>query len=154
MDIVVGIGEYKLSDDPRSKLKTYALASCIAVTAYCPRSGAAGMIHIALPRPSDPATGNPAYYARSGVPLMIRSLCSRFGCHSSDLQISMFGGADSIHPGDLFRIGRKNIEAVREVLSVMRLKAGHTDIGGTNSRTVELELATGRVRITRQPLRI
>ena len=65
LELVVGIGEYRVSRQKNAVLKTYALSSCVAVTAYSPAQQAAGMIHIALPAPFTGAQGQlrPAYYA-------------------------------------------------------------------------------------------
>ena len=53
MDRIIGIGEYIISDDPEDSIKTFALASCVAVTFYNPFIHLAGMVHIALPTPMD-----------------------------------------------------------------------------------------------------
>ena len=47
MDKIVGIGEYAISNRREDIIKTFALASCVAVTAYSPSKGVAGMVHIA-----------------------------------------------------------------------------------------------------------
>ena len=114
------------------------------------------MIHVALPKPSskEERLSRPYYYATSGIPLMIEKLCSNCGCYKSELQIQIFGGAESINDKDIFQIGRKNIEAVIETLNNMNLKISKADIGGRVSRTIELDSNTGAVNITCQPIAI
>ncbi len=156
MKSVIGIGEYGISDNKYDTLKTFALASCVAITAYNPVRRTGAMVHVALPKPSnnEERLSRPCYYATSGIPLMIEKLCSNCGCYKSDLQIQIFGGAESINDKDIFQIGKKNIEAVIETLNKMNLKISKADIGGRVSRTVEFDSNTGAVYITCQPITI
>lgn len=92
MDNYVGLGEIKISSTPGDVIKTFALASCVTVTAYCPITQTAGMIHIVLPDRSCSVDGNimcPAYYAVTGVPLLIQQMISH-GCRKKDLIINVY----------------------------------------------------------------
>jgi chemotaxis protein CheD len=154
MEIVIGIGEYAVSETTTDAIKTYALASCVAVTAYCPSKKAAGMIHIALPAAPAGAEQDykPAYYADMGVPLLIQAMSCHFGCRKEEMILRMYGGADSIRKNDRFNIGRRNIEAVTSVLSGMDLRVHSADVGGTISRTITLDVATGAVKTVTQDI--
>lgn len=157
MDRIIGIGEYTISNQEEDTIKTYALASCIAVTVYHPKKKAAGMIHIALPCPSlndQAATNRPYHYAMTGVPLFIKKFCTAYGCLEKELDIKLFGGADSIRKEDMFRIGRKNIAAVKAVLQDKGLRCSTQELGGTNSRTLEMKVATGVISMILQPITI
>ena len=113
------------------------------------------MVHIALPSPTGmDSISRPGYYATTGVPLLINKLCNKFGCHKGELMIHIYGGADSIYKNDIFNIGKRNIEAVNYVLSSLNLKIYHADVGGTLSRTIEIAVEDGDIKITRQPIRI
>ncbi|MGI6658916.1 MAG: chemotaxis protein CheD [Dethiobacteraceae bacterium] len=156
LELVVGIGEYRVSRQKNAVLKTYALSSCVAVTAYSPAQQAAGMIHIALPAPFTGAQGQlrPAYYAVTGVPLLIREMCAGFGCSRQELIINLYGGAESIRPHDIFNIGRKNLQAVRQALAQLNLTVKEADVGGRVSRTLSMDVATGLIKTVTQPLTI
>lgn len=157
MEFVIGIGEYALSKDETDTIKTYALATCIAVIAYSPVKKIGGMVHIALPAPAGKDTihgKRPGYYASTGIPLLINKLCTEMGCNKGELQIKIYGGADSINENDVFNIGKRNIEAVNNILCESGLGIHTSDVGGTNSRTIELEIATGNVMISLQAIRI
>lgn len=121
MDLIVGIGKYAVSNNKNDKIKTYALASCVAVTAYHPKNKIAGMVHIALPSPNlaDEDTTRPCYYASTAVPLLINKICLDFGCPKDELEINFFGGAKSIRNNDVFTIGEKNINAVKNALNCL-----------------------------------
>jgi len=101
MNLNVGIGEYAVSNK-NDMIKTYALASCVAITVFCPKNKIAGMAHIALPSPitASEDTMRPCYYANMAVPLLINKICQDFGCCKEDLEIKFFGGAKSIQKKD------------------------------------------------------
>lgn len=145
----IGIGGFSVSRDREDTLKTYALASCVAVTAYSPVRRVAGLIHIALPAADSilEQKARPAYYARTGIPLLIDTICVRYGCLKGELKIDVFGGANSIRQDDRFQIGRRNLEEVEYQLNRLQMKYHAKEVGGTVSRTVEIEVATGTVRI-------
>jgi len=154
MDKIIGIGDYVISDDPEDLIKTFALSSCVAVTAYNPFLHLAGMIHIALPNPADPedAQRRPGYYASSGLPILINKLCWKYGSRRKDLQIKIFGGANSLRTNDYFKIGAKNIKAVREILLSMNLEIVDADIGGVISRSITMGVLTGKIKIVVLPI--
>lgn len=153
---IVGIGDHAVSNEPEEIIITYALASCVAVTAYSPLKKAAGMVHIALPYPSqylDNSAG-PYYYAATGIPLMIDSLCKEYGCLKSELSIKLFGGASSIREDDVFKLGHKNINVAEKVLTDMKLSFDASETGGVLSRTLEMDVETGSIKVSCQPITI
>lgn len=155
MDRIVGIGEFIISNNKEDIIKTFALASCVAVTAYCSSCRVAGMIHIALPSPLGDVDANvrPGYYANTGLPLFIYKLCSEYGCAKRDLRIDLYGGSDSINI-DIFQIGKKNIAMVKRILMDMNILYNIDETGGNISRTLLLDVATGTVKVITQPIRI
>lgn len=155
MEKIVGIGEYVISNNKEDIIKTFALASCVAVTAYSPVNETAGMIHIVLPCQTTTSFENyqqPYYYATLGVPLFINKMCLQYGCMKNDLIIELFGGAKSSNRNDIFNIGQRNIITVKKVLKDMNLNYIDTETGGTNSRTLELNVKTGKKQIFSQPM--
>lgn len=155
MDKIIGIGEYVVSNAPEDIIKTFALSSCVAVTVYNPLIHLAGMIHIALPKPTDlyEAEHRPGYYAASGIPILIHKMCWGYGSQPEDLQVKLFGGAISLRKDDYFKIGPKNLKAVREVLSGMDLKIVDAHIGGVISRTLTMCVQTGEIEIAALPIK-
>lgn len=150
MNKIIGIGEYAISQNVKDVLKTFALASCVAVTAYSPVLKVAGMIHIALPDPLDREDGKrrPGYYATTGVPLLIKRMGTEFDCGIKDLQIKVYGGALSVRADDFFKIGPRNLLAVRDTLAGMNLKIMEAQVGGTLSRSIAMDVRTGSVSMT------
>ncbi len=156
MKSIVGIGEFAVSDSSINTLKTFALASCVAVTAYSPSRKRGAMIHVALPTPGSAAdaSAKPTYYATTGIPIMIDSLCSQYGCTKQELEIQIFGGAESINRHDLFHIGTRNIKAVLSTLQKLNLEINKAEVGGKVSRTVEMNTITGDINISTHPITI
>ena len=151
---LVGIGEFLITDDPGDVIKTYALSSCVAVTAYNHCKKVAGMIHIALPAPArtDDLKEKPAYYARTGIPLMFDLMYMRYGCSLGELEVKLYGGANSIRNNDVFNIGLKNIYEVKQQLINMKLDYSDGDIGGNLIRTLEMDVDTGIITVFTQPI--
>jgi chemotaxis protein CheD len=74
--LVIGIGEFAVSNRPGDVIVTHALGSCIAVCVFDPRAGVAGMLHFLLPESSinpDRAQQQPAVFADTGIPLLFEA---------------------------------------------------------------------------------
>lgn len=157
MDKIVGIGECEVSNNKNDVLKTFALASCVALTVYCPVKNAAGMAHIALPAPhrlNDDSNIRPYYYATTAVPLLVNSICGKYKCSIDDLKIRLFGGADSILVNDVFEIGKKNLNIIKDSLDYIGLRYNASGTGGKYSRTLEMNVSNGNIKLTLQPIKI
>ncbi|HUX13804.1 MAG TPA: chemotaxis protein CheD [Spirochaetia bacterium] len=148
--ITVGIGEWAVSRDPGSVLKTYALGSCVAVNIYDKVLKIAGMIHVALPDSSiDQAkrVAYPGYFVDTGLPLMIEEM-KKLGVLRHNVWVKLAGGASVMDAGGLFDIGKRNILAVKKVLWKSSLGPIAEDTGGIISRTVSFSIDSGDILIT------
>ncbi len=157
MDRIVGIGGIAVSNDKKDMIKTFALSTCVAVAAYSPLKNAAGMVHIALPSPGQ--SGNdgaerPGYYATTGVPYLIDKMCTELGCMKGELVVELFGGARSVRKNDIFNIGQRNIDTIKEILNKLNIRYNASETGGTYSRSLHMDVATGTIEITMQPMAI
>lgn len=154
---VIGIGDYCISNDPQAVLTTYALSSCVALTAYEPNRLILGMVHIALPDSAlakvQPVS-RPAHYVDTAVPFLIGRICAEYVCLRDNLVIQIYGGASSIRENDSFKIGPRNLQMMEEILRRMNLKPNYADIGGNVARSLEVDVATGIVKVKYQPLQI
>jgi chemotaxis protein CheD len=156
---IVGIGEFIISNNMNDIIKTHALSSCVAVTLYSPTRKIAAMIHIALPYYNteiqfEYENVNKFYYANLGIPLLISKMCNDYGCFQNEFIVNMYGGARSIRDYDYFNIGERNIEAVKDVLDRFNFRYNDDHIGGKISRTLEMAVDTGEIKIITQPLKI
>lgn len=154
MELIAGLGDYIISDREDDIIRTFALASCVAVTAYNPVKKVAGMIHVVLPTPfdSNDRKERPGYFAETGIPLLINVMCTKYGCRKEELYIQMYGGADSIMHNDVYHVGRRNINAVKNKLYELGLIIQKAELRGNESRTLTMEVKTGLVRVCRQAI--
>lgn len=154
---IVEVGEYIISNSEKDILKVLALGSCIAVTAYCSTQRVLGIVHIALPESNikyQEGKSQPGYFANTGLPLLLRELCLGYGCDKNSLLVRLFGGAQSGYFNDVFNIGERNLKAIKEILDCYGLVYDTDETGGNNSRTIEMDVATGTVKIAYQPMGI
>lgn len=151
---VLGIGEYCVTNDKKSIIKTYSLGSCVALTMYCSTRKVSGMAHIALPTSVNTEIEKhpPAYFADMAISLMLNEFCYNYGCRLQNLQIGMFGGASSLRKNDVFKIGSKNVEKIKRILLNKNMVVYKEDIGGHYSRTVEIDVETGIVKVNCHPI--
>jgi chemotaxis protein CheD len=143
--VIVGIADCQVSSDPETVLVTYALGSCIAVAIYDPFARVAGMLHYMLPESSiDPgkARERPYMFADTGVPLLFRK-AYECGAEKKRLIVRVAGGAQVMDDQGVFDIGRRNYLALRKILWKAGVLIHAEQVGGTNSRTLRLEVATG-----------
>ena len=151
---IIGIGEMAISNDINDSIKTYALGSCVGITAYSSKRKVGGLIHIALPSPSKIVDVDTrcCFYASTGLPIFINKFHKEYGCSKGELIINVFGGANSIRNCDAFNVGRKNVEFVKKYLDDVNLKINLMETGENVSRTVELNVATGEITVWHQKI--
>lgn len=144
--IVVGISDCRVSNDPSATLVTYALGSCIAVLLYEPFLKVGGMLHYMLPESSldqSKAAANPFMFADTAIPLLFEKLRAH-GASGKKLQVRLAGGAQVLDPNNVFAIGKRNYLAAKKALWKFGVFIESEAVGGDVSRTVRLDLGTGR----------
>ncbi len=147
--VVIGVGDMAVSNNQSTILSTYALGSCIGVIAFDPAARCGGILHLMLPEASvspQKAITQPAMFADTGLPLFFKALVG-LRAERSNLRLFVTGGASVIAGQDPFRIGERNTRVTLDFLAANRLNVVHTDTGGSISRTVHLELSTGKVNL-------
>lgn len=148
-EIIVGIADLKISGNAEDVLVTYALGSCIAVTIYDPAVKVGGLLHYMLPDSTldaNKARENPAMFADTGIPLLFKS-CYKLGAEKRRIIVKVAGGASILDDSNYFRIGEKNIMALRKMLWRNNVLIEKEDTGKSHNRTVRFELASGVVRV-------
>jgi chemotaxis protein CheD len=147
--LIVGIGDCRVSNDPSDILITHALGSCIAIVLYDPLARVAGLLHYMLPESSlDPgkATTRPFMFADTGIPLLLQH-AFQLGAARSRCFVIATGGARMLDPNGTFDIGQRNHLAMREIFSSAGIRVSREDIGGTSSRAISVEVASGHVTL-------
>ncbi len=147
--VVVGVGDVAVSNNTNVVISTFALGSCVGIVVYDSAMKVGGLIHIMLPDSTlspDKAQKQPAMFADTGIPLMFRNL---MGLKAERTRMKAFvaGGASVISGSDMFKIGERNIAAVKKLINTLGITVVKADLGGVNNRTVHLNVGTGEVSL-------
>lgn len=148
---VIGISDLKVTNNPADSMVTYALGSCIAVAVYDPAAKVGGLLHYMLPDSTldaGKAKETPAMFADTGIPLLFKS-CYKLGADKKRMVVKVAGGASILDESNFFRIGQKNIMAMRKLFWSNNVLIDAEDTGKNFNRTVRLDVATGKVWVKR-----
>ena len=147
--IVVGMADCRIGDSPDQVVVTYALGSCIGLAVHDAQAKVGGLLHFMLPDSSiDRARGRekPWMFADTGIPLLLQQVCAR-GASKRRLIVRAAGGASMMDLENVFDIGRRNYLAMRKILWKSGVMVHGEAVGGVRSRTVRLEIGSGRFLI-------
>lgn len=149
--VTVKISDYAVSAAASQTIITHALGSCVGVVVYDPKLRAAGMLHFMLPaaRASSDRDHPPAMFADTGIPLLFEAMYA-LGSKKQDIVVKIAGGASMTPDNDMFDVGRRNVTALRKIFWKNGVMVAAEDVGGSISRTVSIQVATGKT-IIRSP---
>ena len=148
-DLIVGISDIKVSNNVDDVIITYALGSCIGIAVYDPVAKVGGLLHYMLPDSALDAVKareNPAMFADTGIPMLFKT-CYKYGADKKRMIVKVAGGASILDDTNFFRIGQKNIMAMRKIFWKNNVLIEKEDTGLNYNRTVRLEMNTGKVFI-------
>lgn len=146
---VVGVSDMKLARAEGDIIVTHALGSCLGIVLYDPVARVGGILHAMLPQASvnpQKAEANPFAFVDVGTPAYIQQALAA-GAQKSRLVVKVAGGAAMNNGADMFAVGKRNFLMLRKVLWQQGLMIRNQDVGGTISRTLYLEIATGQTWI-------
>ncbi|MBN2027256.1 MAG: chemotaxis protein CheD [Actinobacteria bacterium] len=149
MRYIIRAGEMRISDDPEDEIITYSLGSCIAISIHDPAAVVGGLLHFQLPVPNsreDRREDNPYAYATTGIPMFFKE-AYRNGAEKRRLVVKVAGGCQMFMGDDHFQVGRRNYVMMRRMFWKNGILIDAEDVGETVSRTMSLEVGTGRVLI-------
>lgn len=147
MNLIVGVSDMKVSNDPETVIVTYSLGSCIGVVIYDPYVKVGGMLHYMLPESSidtEKAERNPFMFADRGIPLLFKAAYSH-GAKKQHMEVYVIGGAQILDQKGFFNIGKRNYTSLRKIFFKNNVITKYEDIGGNTNRTVRLDIKTGHV---------
>jgi chemotaxis protein CheD len=145
----VGVADMKISSRREDTIITHALGSCLGITVYDPIAAVGGMLHAMLPDSAiDPRKGieHPFMFVDTGLPRLFKE-CYGLGAQKPRMIVKVAGGATSKAnlEDDYFQIGKRNFVMLRKLLWKNSVLLSAHDVGGFDSRTMTLEMATGDV---------
>jgi len=143
----VQIGEVRTAKEDVI-LKSKAIGSCIAVVAYDARKRIGGMAHIMLPgiAPVNKNGSEKTKYAANAIEALVDQM-AQLGSNNGDIEVALAGGGNVLNrPDDT--ICRDNIRSTLRFLAKYDLAVKVQAIGGTNRRSVSLDVKGGIVFYT------
>ncbi len=147
--IVVGLGDMKVSNTSGDDLVTHSLGSCVGVAIHDPLMRIGGLLHVMLPYAElSPrrAQTTPCMFADTGLPRLFQA-AYQMGAQKQRLRVVLVGGAHIIHGEDCYNIGKRNYLAVRRILWRNNVFVTAEEVGGTATRTMRLDIASGEVTV-------
>ncbi len=148
MKHVVGMADMKVSGVPGDVLVTYALGSCLGIVVHDPIAGVGGMLHAMLPSSQidpDGARTNPFKFVDTGVPELFGQ-CYRLGARKERMVVKVAGGAQArLDDNDRFEVGKRNFIMLRKLFWKNGVLMDAQEVGGHDSRTLELDVGSGEV---------
>ena len=149
MRYTVGVASMKVSTNKGDLIVTHALGSCLGIAIHDPVACVGGLLHVMLPSSTiDPAKAaeNPCMFVDTGVPKLFQE-CYKANAQRKRLVVKVAGGAAFRDEDDLFAIGKRNYIVLRKLFWKNGIMIAAEDVGGTISRTMFLDIATGRTWI-------
>ena len=148
MKYVVAVGDMKIGQEVDT-IVTHALGSCLGLMVYDPIAKVGGLLHAMLPLSKinpDKAKTNPYMFVDTGVPTLFKALYE-IGGQKSRMVIKAAGCGNPLGKNEMFKIGERNYTVLKKLLWKNNILLEAEDVGGTISRTVYLDLATGQTVI-------
>ena len=144
----VGVADMKVSNRLDDVLITYALGSCLGIMLFDPIAKVGGLLHVMLPSSEmhqEKARQNPYMFVDTGVPRLFQE-SYKLGARKERVVVKVAGGAAAKNEEqDSFQIGKNNFLMLRKLFWKNGVLISSQDVGGKDSRTVWLEVATGDV---------
>ena len=157
MNLTVLVGDMKIGRSG-DLLVTHALGSCLGLVAFDPMTKVGGLLHAMLPLSNinpEKALSNPAMFVDTGVPLLFKALYEQ-GAAKARLVVKAAGCGNPMGRNEVFKIGERNYTVMKKLLWKNNILLEAEDVGGSASRTIHLEVSTGRVLLssngTKRPL--
>ncbi|WP_339249731.1 chemotaxis protein CheD [Sporosarcina sp. FSL W8-0480] len=145
----VGIADMKIVKAPQ-KIRTSSLGSCVGVVLYDESIEIAGLVHVMLPDSNRGRldSSNKAKFADTGIYSLVELLKDK-GVNPNSLKAKIAGGAQMFQFGskDTIRIGPRNVEAVKTVLSQLSIPIIAEDTGGSRGRSIEFDPISTKLSI-------
>ncbi|MDK2812933.1 MAG: chemotaxis protein CheD [Clostridiales bacterium] len=147
--ITVGISDLNIAQAP-DVLVTYALGSCVGICLYDSATKTAGLSHIMLPSSSlNPNAGQEHRFADTAIVALVKKL-EAAGANPRRLKAKIAGGAQmfpALNNSAIANIGKRNIDAVREMLGKLSIPIVADDTGKDYGRTLFFNAEDGSMRI-------
>ncbi len=151
MKHVIDVGDMKCGRNG-DLLVTHALGSCLGLMVYDPVARVGGLLHAMLPLSKinqQKAQANPYMFVDTGVPALFKALYE-LGGQKQQMIVKAAGCGNPIGKNEMFKIGERNYTVLKKLLWKNGVLLEAEDVGGTDSRTVHFDLATGQTVLSKK----
>lgn len=148
--VEICMGRLYIAEAPQV-LSTSGIGSCVAVCLWSQQAKKGSLAHIMLPKRPEGLgviTENDFRYADISIRVMVEQL-ARKGVPQNQIVAKIVGGAE-MFPGIQARsqkVGQKNVEAVKEILSELSIPIAASETGGNSGRAIVFDISNGIVTI-------
>ena len=131
-------------------LTTLGLGSCVGISLFDKKTRISGMAHVMLPSSKQAHdSANIAKFADTGIIDLVNKMLA-LGASRTTLIAKLAGGAQMFafkDVSEVMRIGDRNVEAARKILSLIKIPVVSEDVGANYGRTIELYSNDGSLMI-------
>ena len=145
----VGRADLMVSQDRSLILCSFPLGCCLGVAVYDPEISVGGLLHAVLPDSSidsKRALERPAMFLDTGLARLLEAT-GDLKAKKENLLVSVAGASEVLDPSACFNIGKLNYAALGGLLGRHGIRIHAQDVGGFSNRNIQLNLATGEVRL-------
>ncbi len=129
-------------------LKSNAIGSCVVIAAYDPTKKLGALAHVMLPGAvPEGKTFQRTRYAADAIQEMI-SRMTHLEANKDDIEVCLVGGGNVLKKED-DTICQENIASVVELLDEKRIKIEAKAVGGTERRSISLDVKNGTIHYTK-----
>jgi chemotaxis protein CheD len=149
MKYIITVADMKCGGED-DVLVTYALGSCLGLMIYDPVVQVGGLLHAMLPLSKinpEKAQENPFMFVDTGIPELFKAVYNKGG-EKNRLIVKAAGCGNPIGNSEMFKIGDRNFSILKKLLWKNNVMLTRQDVGGTDARTVNLDLASGQTIIS------
>lgn len=135
----------------KGELVRTLLGSCVSITLWHPVRKIGGMCHFLLPeRLRASSAVLDGRYGDEAVDLLVREI-QKTGVKPEEFEAQLYGGADTMpeESNVKFNVGERNVEKAWGLIDQHRFQLMSVDVGGTDPRSISLDLITGAVALRR-----
>lgn len=147
--LLVGMADFVVIQNQNVLLCTHPLGSCLGIGIYDPVARVGGVLHSLLPESEiDPAraAARPGMFMDTGLAAML-ARAGHLGAKFENLVVCVAGGARILDETSYFNLGHRNFEVLTKLLAGLGLKLQAQEVGGLSNRALQLNAATGEVRL-------
>ena len=149
LPVRAGQADFAVSRDPQAALCAGPLGAGLGVCVYDPEARVGGLLHALLPDSRlDPsrAARQPGMFLDTGLAALLQNARS-LGARAEKLLVCVAGGGRILEEGADFDIGLQNGAALGRLLDSLGLTIHAAAVAGQASRILQLNIATGQVRV-------